>query len=117
MICKLILTLALVGVALAGVPWIAEPRPDTWWKQRHEGLLNLTHKHAADIKVVFLGDSITEGWAGNGKKIWDAHYAPRHAYNYGIGGDRTEHILWRIANGEFDHVKPKLVVLKIGTRK
>ena len=114
MYCKLALTLALVGLASAGIPWEAASRPDAWWLPRHQGLLNLTHKHAAEVKVVFLGDSITEGWASNGKKIWDAHYAPRHAFNYGIGGDRTEHILWRIAHGEFDKVNPKLVVLKIG---
>ncbi len=114
MYTKLALTLALIGLVSAGIPWQAEPRGDAWWKNRHQQLLNMTHQHAADVKVVFYGDSITEGWAGNGRKVWDKYYAPRHAYNYGIGGDRTEHLLWRLNNGEFDHVKPKLVVLKIG---
>lgn len=102
--CKLVLILALIGLAIAAHPWEPAPRPETWWTQRHAGLLELTKKHAAEEKVVFLGDSITEGWAGNGKQIWEQHYANRGAFNYGIGGDRTEHILWRIQNGEFDNV-------------
>jgi hypothetical protein len=63
---------------------------------------------------VFFGDSITAGWAGNGKEIWNKYYVPRHAYNYGIGGDRTEHLIYRIENKEFDGLKAKVVVLKIG---
>jgi len=94
-------------------PWIGQPR-DAGWLKRHERLLNQTAAHKADIKIVFFGDSITEGWAGNGKEIWDKYYTPRHAYNYGIGGDRTEHLIWRIENKEFDGVMAKVVVLKIG---
>ncbi len=76
-------------------------------------LLNQTAAHKLDIKIVFFGDSITEEWAGNGKDIWNKYYAPRHAYNYGIGGDRTEHLIWRIENKEFDGVMAKVVVLEI----
>ena len=115
MVYRLVLTIALCAAAAygAGNAWTAEPR-DAHWLERHQHLLNQTHAHAAEVKVVFLGDSITQGWGGNGKHVWQQHYAPRHAFNYGIGGDRTEHILWRIANGEFENVKPKLVVLMIG---
>jgi hypothetical protein len=95
-------------------PWIGEPRPETWWLPRHEGLLKQTAEHKADLQIVFFGDSITEGWAGNGKDIWNMHYAPRHAYNYGIGGDRTEHLIWRVEHNEFDGLNAKVVVLKIG---
>ena len=65
--------------------------------------------------VLFLGDSITAGWSGRGKKVWTDHYDKLEAANFGIGGDRTEHVLWRIANGELDGIKPKVVVLMIGT--
>jgi hypothetical protein len=51
---------------------------------------------------------------GNGKEVWNKYYVPRHAYNYGIGGERTENVIWRIENKEFDGVKAKVVVLKIG---
>jgi len=77
-------------------------------------LLNTTKTHKNDIKVVFLGDSITSGWGGNGKETWNKYYAPRGAYNYGIGGDTTQNVLWRIQNHEFDGISPKIVVLKIG---
>jgi len=94
-------------------PWVGQPR-DAAWVKHHEQLVNQTVAHKSDIQIVFLGDSITAGWAGNGKEIWAKYYTPRHAYNYGIGGDRTEHVIWRIENKEFDGVMAKVVVLKIG---
>jgi lysophospholipase L1-like esterase len=83
------------------------------FKMRHE--LFLARRTAGPIGVLFLGDSITEGWGGGGKAVWDKYYAPLDAANFGIGGDRTEHVLWRIDNGELDGISPKLVVLLIGT--
>ena len=65
-------------------------------------------------RVVFLGDSITQGWGGEGKAEWEARFAPLGAANLGIGGDRTQNILWRIADGALDGLHPELVVLKIG---
>ena len=49
------------------------------------------------------------------KKTWDRFYGPRKAANFGIGGDRTQHVLWRIQNGELKGIEPKVVVLMIGT--
>jgi len=89
-----------------------EPRTGSWTKQ-HEGFLEQARK--GDVGVLFLGDSITAGWKGAGKEVWDRHYAPRKAANFGIGGDRTQHVLWRLDNGEVDPIKPKVVVLMIGT--
>jgi lysophospholipase L1-like esterase len=68
-----------------------------------------------EAKLVFLGDSITQGWEGNGKEVWKAEWEKYKAANFGIGGDRTEHVLWRMDNGNFDGLKPKLVVVMIGT--
>ena len=65
--------------------------------------------------LLFLGDSITAGWGGRGKKVWDENYAKYEPANFGIGGDRTQHVLWRIENGELDGIKPKVLVLMIGT--
>lgn len=110
-------SLALAAGANSTTPWIAHaPGQVEGWMHRHELLVNQTKAHGSTAKVVFLGDSITFRWSKLGHPVWVEHYAPRGALNYGIGGDRTENILWRLASAEFDeHVKPKLVVLMIGT--
>jgi lysophospholipase L1-like esterase len=66
------------------------------------------------IGVLFLGDSITQGWGG-ARPVWDASFGKYDPANFGIGGDRTQHVLWRIENGELDGISPKAVVLMIGT--
>jgi lysophospholipase L1-like esterase len=66
-------------------------------------------------EVIFIGDSITQGWEGEGKDVWAKFYAPRNAVNLGIGGDRTQHVLWRLDNGNIKGLKPKAAVLMIGT--
>lgn len=66
-------------------------------------------------QLVFLGDSITAGWAGKGAKVWPQAFGKYEPANFGIGGDRTQHVLWRIKNGELDGIKPKAVVIMIGT--
>jgi N-acetylglucosamine-6-sulfatase len=88
-------------------------RPEERNQQRHAKFNEVSKEGTAE--VVFLGDSITQGWEGKGKAMWEQHFAPMKAANFGIGGDRTEHVLWRLANGNFDGLKPKLVVLMIGT--
>jgi len=66
-------------------------------------------------QLLFLGDSITAGWSGPGKDVWEKSFSPWQPANFGIGGDRTQHVLWRIQNGELDGLKPKAAVLMIGT--
>ena len=85
----------------------------TNWVARHEGFLAEAKQGKFDL--VFIGDSITDGWRRRGLEVWNKCYAPRHALNLGIGGDRTQHVLWRIEHGELDGLKPKAVVLMIGT--
>ena len=85
----------------------------TNWVARHEGFLAEARQGKYDL--VFVGDSITDGWRKRGLEVWNKFYAPRHALNLGIGGDRTQHVLWRIEQGELDGLKPKAVVLMIGT--
>lgn len=66
------------------------------------------------MQLLFLGDSITEGWA-KAPDVWKANYEKFQAANFGIGGDRTEHVIWRVEDGVLKGVKPKVVVLMIGT--
>jgi lysophospholipase L1-like esterase len=111
-----VLLLGLFGSAAASAQpanpaTVAVPRND--WMVQHEGFNARAKK--GDVDVVFLGDSITAGWGGNGKAIWAERYAPLKAVNFGIGGDRTQHVLWRVQNGNFDGITPKAVVLMIGT--
>ncbi len=84
--------------------------------QGTEGRINQFNEISkkGEAQLVFLGDSITQGWGGQ-KAIWDAAWEQYKPANFGIGGDRTEHVLWRLDNGNFDGLKPKLVVLMIGT--
>lgn len=84
-----------------------------FWMERHERYLQEAKKGPYDI--VFLGDSITDFWHDKGSNVWNEYYAPRHALNLGIRGDLTQHVLWRIENGELDGLNPKVLVLLIGT--
>ena len=66
--------------------------------------------------IVFVGDSITDGWRNrNGKEVFEKNYGAMDPYNIGIGGDRTQHVLWRLDHGEVDGISPKVAVLMIGT--
>src|SRR6185295_13410382 len=94
----------------------AVPAPKTGgWLKRHEAFVEEAKK--GGFEVLFQGDSITDAWRnGAAKKIWDATFAPLKAANFGISGDRTQHVLWRLQNGEFEGLTlPKVVVLMIGT--
>ncbi len=83
------------------------------WLARHEGYV--AQANSGGVDLLFLGDSITDGWRKKGSNVWHKYYAPRHAANFGIGGDRTQHLLWRIQHGELDGINPKVAVLMIGT--
>ena len=81
---------------------------------RHKQFLEKVKSGEGD--VIFLGDSITQGWEGNGKKAWADAFGKFKPVNLGIGGDQTGHVLWRITEGkEIEPLKPKLAVIMIGT--
>ena len=86
---------------------------EDWWKQRHEQCQKITA--AGGFDVAFLGDSITQGWEGGGKAVWDREFAPLKSANFGFSGDRTEHVLWRLEHGELISANPKVIVIMIGT--
>ena len=67
------------------------------------------------IDLLFLGDSITAAWATTGAAVWQRHYGALRAAYFGIGGDQTEHVLWRVQHGELEGIAPEVIVLLIGT--
>ena len=109
----LVLTCVFPAVGRAANTAVQPVPRDEAWLKRHEGFV--TQAKAGGVDVLFLGDSITDGWRGRGKVLWDAYFAPLKAANFGIGGDRTQHVLWRMQNGELNGISPKVVVLMIGT--
>jgi beta-glucosidase len=91
------------------------PRTDQGWQDRQKTLNARATEAGERAQVIFIGDSITQGWEGAGKEVWAKYYAPRNAVNLGIGGDRTQHVLWRLDNGNLAGLKPKAAVVMIGT--
>jgi lysophospholipase L1-like esterase len=97
-----------------------KPAPrDKGWEKRHETFVGIAKR--GNVDLLFLGDSITDAWGGEGHgtngghKIFTSKFVPMKAANFGIGGDRTQHVIWRLQNGELDGIKPKVVQLMIGT--
>jgi lysophospholipase L1-like esterase len=74
----------------------------------------LARAKSGPIGLLFLGDSITERWK-TAPHIWQAYYGKWEPANFGIGGDRTQNLIWQIEHGELEGVAPKVVVLMIGT--
>lgn len=107
---------AVLSVADASMPWEPEPNGDanSWWIQKHQQLLQQTHQYKNSIRAVFIGASVTEYWLSEGRPIWDNYYAKRNAANYGIGGDSTSNVLWRLQNKELDGLNPKVIVFSCG---
>ena len=83
------------------------------WTKRHESFNTRVAK--GNVDLVFIGDSITQGWEGRGKGVWEKFYGKRNTVNLGIGGDRTQHVIWRLDNGNLKDITPKAAVIMIGT--
>lgn len=102
--------------AVTQVPRAVTPVPkleNSNWMPQHEANVALATKGGID--VLFVGDSITKCWSREGRDVWTARFAPLHGGNIGISGDCTQHVLWRLQNGELENIQPKAVVLLIGT--
>lgn len=87
--------------------------PTTRNEERRKNFLEAGKKPG--IQLVFLGDSITDAFPGRGKAMWTEHYAPFNAVSFGVSGERTDDTLGHIEGGVLDGLKPKAVVIMIGT--
>jgi lysophospholipase L1-like esterase len=65
--------------------------------------------------IIFIGDSITEQFRwGAGASVWNRVYENR-AFDFGLGADKTQHVLWRLEKFDLSFLKPKVAVIMIGT--
>lgn len=87
-----------------------------WWANRFLSRNKEIQKVKGKVvDIVLVGDSIMHFWEWKCPKVWKKFTAGRTVLNLGYGGDRTQHVLWRIANGELDGYQAKCIVLMIGT--
>ncbi len=112
---RLLLLLALAAPT-ANAQEHSAVRPAARKGHAHERHLALNERVArGGVDLIFVGDSITQGWEGRGAPVWEEFYGDRNAVNLGVGGDRTQHVLWRLQNGNVDGIDPKVAVVMIGT--
>lgn len=90
-----------------------QPRIEEWWFTRHAEKIGLMAKGEFDL--LMLGDSITHNFESVGKEVWKKNFEPRKSINLGFGGDRTNHLLWRIEHLPVLKKAPKGAVVLIGT--
>ncbi|KTF82690.1 hypothetical protein cypCar_00023600 [Cyprinus carpio] len=95
----------------------AEPAPvidvqgDGRWMSQHNRFVQECKD--AEPDVLFVGDSMVQ--LMQQYEVWRELFSPLHALNFGVGGDTTCNVLWRLQNGELDNIRPRVVVLWVGT--
>ncbi len=89
-------------------------RGETWMGRFYS---NVRQSQAGDVDLLLIGDSITHGWERGGSATFEKYYGHRNAVNLGFGGDRTQHVLWRLIEGDVQDItpNPKVAVIMIGT--
>lgn len=80
------------------------------WLKLHESHVKTVQANAGPIDVLLVGDSITIQWG----ESWKKHFPDLKAVNIGIGGDKTQNVLWRLDHGGVEGLQPKAIVLMIG---
>ena len=94
--------------------WPVVPSAGFWegrtWLDTHANLVTVAQANKGPIDVLLVGDSITMQWGA----AWQKHFGNRKTVNIGIGGDKTQNVLWRLDHGGVEGLEPKLVVLMIG---
>jgi beta-glucosidase len=109
--------------------WFVTPTAAFWkatdgsdanaWIEHHAANVANVRAAGSNIDIALLGDSITQGWGGGWDGIpfnaaWQRHFGGMKTVNLGIGGDRTEQILWRLDHGALDGASPRVIILMIG---
>jgi len=102
-------------VVPAGAMDTTYPMPRIEWLQQVKANLNDSRATPGSIKMVFDGDSITAGWPNRARQIWVERFAKLGTFNFAMPGDGTQHLLWRLSQGQGEGLHPRLIVLMIGT--
>jgi lysophospholipase L1-like esterase len=89
--------------------------PDGPKQKRAEEVLKRARDNPGQYDVLFIGDSITQQWESAGSNVWRRYYGNRKCLNLGVGGDRTQRVLWRFEQGQLNGLRAKVAVLMIGT--
>lgn len=91
--------------------------PEERMRERHDLYARNKAEQLAKgpVELVLLGDSITDAWDDDGKAVLQERFGKYNPLNLGIGGDRTENVIWRLRHGAVDGLKPKALVLMLGT--
>ncbi|XP_020381611.2 platelet-activating factor acetylhydrolase IB subunit gamma [Rhincodon typus] len=90
---------------------VVDIQGDERWMSQHNHFVADTKDKEPD--VLFVGDSLVQ--LLHQFEIWRQLFSPLHALNFGIGGDATQNVLWRLQHGELENIKPKVIVLWVGT--
>ena len=96
--------------AFGVIPW--------WTKGRLLEKRNEIVDGPGEYDIVMVGDSITHRWereGGEGRELFAELKKQYSILNLGIGGDQTQHVLWRLANGDLEGYKAKMFTVMIGT--
>ena len=107
-----------INTATIPVPQLEHDSYD--WYARHHAELQL--QKLLKPSVILIGDSITHFWNGppvsarvSGPAAWQRVFGDCAVLNMGFGWDRTQNVLWRLRQGEFEELSPQWVILEIGT--
>lgn len=120
LVSRFALLLTLACVAISGTaseespttPVAGKTNGEKWWNGNYERILTDLKKMEGKVDVCLVGDSITARWNG---ETWQKHWGSLRAVNMGIGGDRTQNVLWRLEHGQLDGYQARLFVVMIGT--
>jgi lysophospholipase L1-like esterase len=103
--------------------WPEVPSAGFWtgtaWLDTHTKLVEYVAKNRGPIDILLAGDSITQQWGSplDNKPLipaWQKHFGKYKTINIGIGGDKSQNLLWRLDHGGVEGIEPRLVILMIG---
>ena len=103
--------------------WPIVPAAGHWggtaWLDTHAKLVHYVQANKGPIDILLVGDSITQQWGSPLDKgvlndAWKKNFGGYKTVNIGIGGDKTQNVLWRLDHGGVEGLEPRLVIVMIG---